>query len=188
MKIAFTGASSTGKTTLAKELFKDIEIKRFLCEHLSVDARAILDDMGHKSMDSMPKSRLQEFQLFYFDRKVMLENKKESFLVERSFVDIAAYWIERDSDGASRNVTQKLLKECKAQSLKYDLHVYFPFGIIPFEEDGYRSVDTESHFKVDKRIFKLLNQWRIKPVLTLNYLDISKRLSTVTNWIKTQMV
>jgi nicotinamide riboside kinase len=184
MKIAFTGASSTGKTTLAKALFNDRVIRRVLCEHLSVDARTILNDMGHKSMDKMSKSQLQKFQLLYLDRKLILEKDKENFLVERSFVDIAAYWIERDSTEAPNNTTELLIKECKNQSKKYDLHVYFPFGVIDFEEDGYRSLDMESHFNIDARIIKLLNQWKLQPVLTLNYPELSKRVSTVAEWVK----
>lgn len=187
MKVAFTGASSTGKTTLAKALFKDIGIKRVLCEHLSVNARTILNDMGHKSMDKMTKAQLQKFQLLYLDRKLLLEKDKESFLVERSFVDVAAYWIERDSIEAPNNITELLLEKYKNQSKKYDLHVYFPFGVIPFEEDGYRSMDIKSHFRIDARILQLLSQWKLQPVLTLNYPELSKRLSTVADWVKSHI-
>lgn len=187
MKVAFTGASSTGKTTLARALFVDKGIKRVLCEHLSVNARTILNEMGHKSMDKMTKAQLQKFQLLYLDRKLLLEKDKGSFLVERSFVDIAAYWIERDSTEAPNNITELLIEECKNQSKNYDLHVYFPFGVIPFEEDGYRSLDMESHYKVGARILKLLSQWNLQPVLKLNYPELSKRYSTVTEWLKSNI-
>ncbi len=186
MKIAFTGVSSTGKTTLAEELFKDRGIKSVLYEHLTVDARAILKNMGHKSMDKMTKEQLQKFQLLYLNKKILLEKGKECFLVERSFVDIAAYWIERDSIGAPSDVTNLLLEKCRNQSKKYDLHVYFPFGVIPFEEDGYRSENMESHFRVDARILQLLTQWQLEPILTLNYPELSKRLSTVAEWVKSR--
>src|SRR4051812_17933176 len=108
MRIAFTGTSSTGKTTLARELMRVPEFANVVGTFLTEDARALLRELAHKSMDTMSRDELRRFQEEYFQRKAKKEQGAGSFLVDRSFVDVAAYWLVRDTVDLPPNVQEKL--------------------------------------------------------------------------------
>jgi len=59
MKIAFTGSSSTGKTTLAKEISKLIPT----LEYLTVDARSIIESFNIVNVDNLSKENYKIFQI-----------------------------------------------------------------------------------------------------------------------------
>src|SRR5437773_680930 len=95
MKIALTGSSSTGKTTLA-HLLTDHEVLSEL-KYVTADSRALLEKMGYRSMDRMTRDQLREFQTAYLECKLNIEGNIESYITERSTVDVAAYWLVRDA-------------------------------------------------------------------------------------------
>jgi nicotinamide riboside kinase len=171
MKIAFTGASSTGKTTLANLLMKKSEFVSTVPLFLTADARKILDEMGFRSMDQMSQAQTRAFQMRYYNIKKSIESCQNHFLTDRSFVDVAAYWIERDVSREDCGSDQ-LESECFAEAKKYDIHFYFPIGEIQFESDGYRSDNLEFHSRIDRRIQSYLNLWGIRFIqISSNSLD-----------------
>ena len=81
MRISLTGASSTGKTTLAMALLANKEFSKFATKIIHVDGRKLLIEMGCQSMDSMSREQQKSYQLNYYNKKVELEeiniNKKQ---------------------------------------------------------------------------------------------------------------
>jgi nicotinamide riboside kinase len=190
MRIALTGSSSSGKSTLINELMKLEKFNTKIERCVSIDARAIIKSMGHHSMDIMSKDETMEFQIRYFIKKKDIEKGSNNFITDRSFIDIAAYWIVRDNnpeEPVDNNIKLNLLGECRHQSLKYDIHFYLPFGIIPFKSDGYRSEDILFHQMIDLKIMDLLYHWNIN-FITLKTADINKRVSTVLSWLATKNI
>lgn len=182
MKIALTGSTSTGKTTLANELMKDFRIKEKLEIVLNADARSIIRELGCKSMDLMTREQNREFQMLYFIKKKKMENNLDDFLVERSFVDIAAYWLIRDTYDLNIDEQNKLLLPCYEESKKYDLHIYLPFGLIPFEDDGYRPSNIEFNKKICRQTKKFLTEWNLK-YIEIKTDDLKQRTDIVTKEI-----
>lgn len=180
MRLAITGSSSTGKTTLAKLLVEAPRIGDILRRFISADARSLLTELGHKSMDRMSRAELREFQLAYFERKKLVEDDLSHFVTDRSFVDVAAYWLERDTFDQSRAERERLLEPCRQLADRYDLHVYLPFGLLPFRDDGYRSNDMMLHRRIDARIRLLLNEWNLRHV-TLETTVLDERVTLVSN-------
>lgn len=183
MKIALTGSSSTGKTTLAVELMKDSTLVARLGEHLEERARELLRAMGHTSMDRMSRAETRAFQLAYIEAKEQREAQLTRFLVDRSFVDAVAYWIERDDPSDELGLHGVLLDRCRRGALAYDGHIYCPFGVIPFVADGYRSDSSNFHERVDRRIRSLLNEWGVR-YLTVNSSGLNERCRVVRDWIE----
>jgi len=176
MKIAFTGASSTGKTTLIKELISDPKFKDFNLVHLPTDARKILNSLGHKSMDLMTAKDTRQFQIHYHREKTNLELRASNFITDRSYVDIASYWQIRDNNGILAS-SDEMLQECKNSSNIYDHHFYFPTGIIPFEDDGYRSIDLELNNKIGDQILQNLLGWNLQfSTIEIKNIDDRKKL------------
>lgn len=178
MKIAFTGSSSTGKTTLSLRLHKDARFRDIIPNLLAVDARSLLESNKFKSMDKMTREEQRGFQRLYLQRKIDLEEKKNYYITDRSFIDVAAYWLERDSEGLAASNVDSYVNICRQQTSRYDLHFYFPYGLLPFESDGYRSELLYFHERIDKCIRQLLAEWSVK-VINLNMVDLEERYETV---------
>lgn len=181
MKLTLTGSSSTGKTTLALELSRCPNLS--IPEFVSADARTLLDEMGHHSMDRMTREELREFQLLYLERKLAMEAQCASFITERSTVDVAAYWLVRDAFDLPEAERNSYIERCRIHSLSYDLHVYLPFGVIPFIFDGYRSEDVSFHEAIDDQIKTLLREWGIH-YMSLDTINLESRVETVVAAIK----
>ena len=182
MKIAFTGTASTGKTTLIKELYKNNEFNQFKLEFLTTDARSILDSLGFKQMDFMTKFQTKQFQEIYFQKKIKNEIDKDNIIVDRSFVDVASYWLIRECEN-NVALAGKLIEDSCKQSKKYDLHFYFPYGIIPFEDDGYRSRNESQRKQIGEQIKKFLDEWGIKYVL-LDTDDLDEKVGIVISQLR----
>lgn len=183
MKVALTGSSSTGKTTLARKLMEDHRFVGIVHEFVTEDARSLLRSLGHTSMDNMSREDLRQFQKLYLNQKSTNEEHRESFLVDRSFVDVAAYWLVRDSFDLPLREQASLESECKALANAYDLHVHFPFGQIPFKRDGYRSEDLTFHQKIADKIHSLLVNWGVRYV-TICSSNLEERIQQVLSEVK----
>jgi nicotinamide riboside kinase len=182
VKIAFTGTSSTGKTTLVRSLMQLSEFRQRFPTYLTADARKILEASGFHSMDAMTRSQLRSFQLSYFRSKQELERGQDQFITDRSFVDVAAYWVQRDAFDAPMDQEQLVLP-CSAEARKYDIHFYFPHGLISFEQDGYRSNDLGFHERIDRQIQRFLVEWNLpyESICTANH---QERVEAVLSRVK----
>jgi nicotinamide riboside kinase len=161
MIIGFCGSSSTGKSTLLKALMAYQPFRERVGEYRQVDARSILRSLGHQSMDQMNEDNLQQFQKIYLSRKIQNETGISSFCSDRTFVDIAAYWRCRDAPKIAGSASDKVTPICRKLARNYTLHVFLPFGLFPFESDGYRSVDLSLHEKISRNIKQLLLDWNL---------------------------
>ena len=163
MKIAITGASSTGKTTLARELINDMPGYR----RLNVDARLLLKGQGELNVSKMSNTQYRKFQIDYINNKMANEILSINFITERSFVDCCAYWNYHCSQVSTKAENQQIQQLCKEWALRYDMHIFLPFGIAPFELDGYRNPSPEYHMSIENDIKRLLDEWDLK------YIDCS---------------
>ena len=170
MKIACTGTSSTGKSTLARRAPSEPGFSKYDLRYIGADARTLLEERALRNVDEMSKEQRIDFQLAYFERKLSLEHSHESYITDRSFVDVAAYWIEYTT-----LPNDKFVSRCRHESKRYDTHVYFPPNLIGFESDGYRSFDLDVHRRIDELIVTLLKDWSIQPV-AIQKVDLDGRL------------
>jgi nicotinamide riboside kinase len=176
VRIAFTGAGSTGKTTLARAITLDTRLAAAIGPFVTTDARAILAASGHTGVDGMSAVERLRFQHSYLDRKLALEVGRDEYFTDRSFVDLAAYWLEYT--GGSLPTEDEYVKRCKQAVTRYNAHIYFPVGLLPLELDGWRSTDSESRARTDRNIRAILKDWGISPIV-LDTLDLATRLSRV---------
>jgi nicotinamide riboside kinase len=183
MKVAFTGTSSTGKTTLSNLLQEDPWIRCHLPFFITVNARSLLLSHGYQSMDLMFPDELRAFQTEYLSRKISLEDGHDNYFTDRSFVDVAAYWMERDVGGLPLSEVEPYMERCRREAARYDIHFYFPFGVIQFESDGFRSEDIDFHLRIDVRIQKLLQEWDLA-VIKLETPDLIERGEIVLSHLR----
>jgi len=186
MRIAFTGSSSTGKTTLANKLQEDTRFCELSLEFITVDARKLLEERGFKSMDRMITEEKIKFQAAYLEKKLVLENGRDSYFTDRSFIDVASYWLELDKTGLPASDIDSYIERCRQEVGRYDLHFYFPYGLFPFESDGYRSEQIDLHERIDSRICQFISEWGCK-VMSLDVKDLGSRCDAVIDALQGQL-
>lgn len=88
----------------------------------------------------MNLSQKRAFQIHYLERKLALESSETDYITDRSFLDVAAYWIEYNQ--MNHESRHWFIEKCRKNAARYDAHFYFPVGLLPLEADGFRTVDA----------------------------------------------
>lgn len=173
MKIAFTGTSSTGKTTTALRL-----------EH-----SGILSGLGlrllrppdtrrglRKKVSALLDTEKIDFQSQRFNDKIGLEANVDNFLVERSFVDLLAYRYLIAPSPSNAEIAQHI-----NLAKNYSLHFFFPYGVIPYEEDGFRP-DEEYSLQISTKIQEIMEFYKI-PYISLKNSSLESRCDIISTEI-----
>lgn len=179
MKLALTGAASTGKTTLRKTLVRDGMLSR----HINVDARSLLLEMGERSVEDMSTHNYRLFQIKYIERKLANEKIYSDYITDRSFVDCFCYWSLYCARGASKQQNKWVKSVCFEGALSYDIHFFLPFGLIPFEDDGFRDRHIGRQKEVSDYIIQTLSDWEIR-YFVLDMVDIQQRVKFVSQTLE----
>jgi len=183
MRIALTGASSTGKTTLLGDLLKTTIFNNAHIIKSQLNVRNILSEMGVRADGrNNNQQKRRRFQWELLEKKISLESNLGSFITDRSTVDMAAYWIVRDTVGGIDTEDEKYMKECHTYALKYDVHIHLPFGKIPFTNDGKRPTDKAYNEKSCRTIKELLQEWEL-PHISLEKTDPIERVTEVIDYL-----
>ena len=180
MRIAISGSSSTGKTTLVEALFKQGVLGRFGLKVIWTDERAVLRAMGCQDMALMNVEQLCEFQRGYVRQKIDNETGGDDFITEHSYVDCAAYWVIRDQRLNAAEVSEdELTTRCRQMAGQYAMHIVLPFGAVPFHADGCRSTDMDLHRRIARQISDFLTAWQL-PHVVVQAADLPGRVREVT--------
>jgi hypothetical protein len=176
-RIALTGGSSTGKTTLATALFSDEDFRRVVPVLVPEGARALLENLSPGALDLMDQAARRTFQRRYFAWKRDAEGSHRTYLADRSFVDLAATSIERDGANAGSD-SADIVSACRELAANYTLHIHLPAAKIPFVHDGFREGDMPLHKRIAQRILSILNDWQLVYV-SLRAADVPGRVAEV---------
>ena len=180
MKIVFTGAPSSGKTTVF-DILKNEKYCGF--EYINEQVREI---SHFWDMDDEDK----QYTAFRFQENI--EKGKENFISDRSAIDVYIYSI------ITKIENEVLLTDVYNHSKKYDLIIFFS-PVSNFVPDGFRT-DTqkefndefENQFRGDNRIYyvkgKSING-RVKEIktlitLTMKMNDVQRAKSLMDYMIK----
>lgn len=183
MKISFTGASGTGKTSVAKQLFSSHKGELADLELVGVNSRGLLDKLGLQRAEDIGDLEYKVFQTMYFSQKLLLESKASSLLTERSFADGLAYWKLHCEASASRAENAIFHRLCREQTKTYDRHFLFPTDFLPLEDDGYRHGNPDYHREFELVLRSILDEWMIEYV-EMPRSDITERARFVLDYIQ----
>ena len=136
--VMFAGASGVGKTTSAKMLEKSNEVilegseeVTSLIPFISGSVSDLLPhtkDVSHEYMLSRDSETLQmeDYQVLSLRKKLFSEAKeKGNFVCDRSFLDLAAYFLYKQADKIPQCEVEHFLNLCKQLIPMYCSHLIF---------------------------------------------------------------
>lgn len=133
----------------------------------------------------MPLEKRRAWRLKYFEQKRFVECGRDGFITDRSFVDIAAYWMVCNNPD-NEACWDVLLTPCRKLSAEYDIHFTFPRASFPVVLGGRRSRDERLYVAIDTQIQLLLGSWGLKSIALANP-SLTVRSEQVRAWAKTAL-
>ena len=154
MKIAFTGTSGTGKTTLATHISETWGLP-----FLANTAREVMKELGVANEEAqlkMSEEELLVLQLTIYDRIKAKRDAAESFVSDRCLLDNYVYALRRCGKALTEDKRKELEYGVIDDLYKMDLVFYTPGGLIPLISDGVRLMDSAHNHLIDAAIYGLL--------------------------------
>jgi nicotinamide riboside kinase len=154
-RIAIVGSFSTGKTTLAEILARDLDLPL-----LPEVAREVVN-LGFK----LDKDATPETETLIFMRQYNNELSTDEFVGDRSLIDVMAYagWVLENQE---RRKEFALWDECERlaeRRLRTNYsHVFYLPVEFPIVLDGLRPDDPDFQREIDERIVRLLRTHAVR--------------------------
>ncbi len=149
-RIVVVGSFSTGKTTLAERLARDLRLPL-----LPETAREVVE-LGFK----LDKDANAETETLIFLKQYNNEISTPEFVGDRSLIDVMAYagWVLDNQPRRKENALWEECEELAERSLRtnYSNVFYLPIEF-PIVADGLRPMDPEFQKEIDQRIVRLLD-------------------------------
>lgn len=166
LRIAFTGAGGTGKTSTVNKL---IELEAL--QHLPVmkSASRIVYEAKHLTEEIVSKelspSQLWSLQGDIFDAKVAQDDMNGEFIGDRTLLDHWAYCLMYCAKDMPNEVFTKYESLVRKHMIAAYSHVfYFPWGYFKAPSDGVRSDNDAWQYTIDSIIVARLQEWGIPAI------------------------
>lgn len=180
MKIFFTGAQGSGKSTLVEE------IKKYFPNYEIIDSLA---KKVSKTNEVWNKDNLMKFQISVLGIYLSKWFSTDNFISSRSISDTYAYLnedIKITEDSDTKQFYKNLIKWTEdlkdVFNLNECIHIYVP-PVIELKEKEGRSVDKEFQKRVDQDILKYLDTYKIR-YIKVEKLSIEDRVKEIVEKLK----
>ena len=161
MRIGVSGLSSTGKTTLARQISMVLQLPL-----LDEGMKHVYARRREKIGRDIPKwSELSigskiDFQMEMIQHRCEKEMNLKEFVGDGTPLDIMAFWLEwstRDpGDSAYKYSNVAAMDELLGKALaRYDIIFQLPFGVLPVEDDNRRITDVRFLSKINHLLMSI---------------------------------
>jgi hypothetical protein len=156
LRIGFTGAGGTGKTTTAKYISEKLNLPTFPSASRQVyEAEGLTED---KVLAMSGEERL-ELQTRIFAKKLELDQAHE-FVTDRTILDHFAYCLAYCAPYMTNELFNKYEAMTRTHLLGAYTHIfYFPWGVWQAEGDGVRQDLQSWQSQIDALIVGYLARW-----------------------------
>lgn len=177
MRVAFSGASGTGKSTLAKHV-----AEKFGVPVCPVGARSVAAEMGYASpYDVDAAGRRAEFQRRVFESKRAWEAEHEAFVTDRTVLDNLAYMI---CDGDPRSLRSGEVREYFEAHERYDLVVFTPVSAFQDLAGDPSRVQVAGYHEAYEAVLRGMIGEHGGEYAVLSIGDLRERLAYVAGWVR----
>ena len=187
-KIALIGASSVGKTTLAKHLSSEFQLY-----YLNTSSSILWEQFGffshedvHSSIYENPK-KLWDLQEKIYELRMVQYKLKRSFITDRSPIDQCAYFLNYFQ--LSNPIDKfSFLKRLSDQCRYIDAFIFIKFVNDQIDPgNGKRIIDPLYQLQIDALMNMIIEKDLLKisdkPLLVLDKWDWDYRVEQVTNFL-----
>lgn len=181
MKVAFTGAGGTGKTTLAQ-----YAADTWGLTYLTNTARNVMKAKGianEAAQKDMTDAALLDLQFEIFQSFKELRATEPVFVSDRLLLDNYVYALRRCGAAMSEQLRHEWEQAAIEDIYKMDLVFYCPAGLFPLKADGVRQVEVAHQYLIDSAIYGLLCKHAFDRqcghVYIVNMADLERRKSYV---------
>ena len=174
-RIAFTGASGTGKSTLMQHI-----VDKYGLEPVMIGSRSVAKEMGFGNPYDVDKAgKRAEFQKRLFEAKSSFEAQTSNFVTDRTVFDNLTYTLLHDASSVSATDLDRYV----AAMRRYTMIVYLPRDAFQdLANDPARRADHVYHVAYDVMIEGLLNRYQI-PHTILRRRSIESRIEFVDKYV-----
>lgn len=177
LRIAFTGASGVGKTSLAIEVAAELELP--VIPEL---ARDLCRSRGFSRIGEIPDQ--EGFKREVLELQIAREDELGSFVADRAVLDCWVLWQRWNICTAMTYDTENVYRLSRMQTQRYSHLVYIPPMFEP-PEDDFRWTEPDYQRQVDRLIRMTLYEFGLLDrTLTLTASSLSERRREVTSWIR----
>ncbi len=177
MKIAFTGAGGTGKTTLAKYISQKWGIP-----YVGSVSREVMKEMGIESemaQQNMHEDVLLELQRGIYERRKTKLASLNSYVTDRCALDNYIYGLRRCGAALTEDVRAEWEKGAIEDLYAQDLVFHTPIGLFQTEADGVRVTDASHQHLMDAAMYGFLCKHAFDKqaghVYIVNMADLNRR-------------
>ena len=154
MKVAFTGAGGTGKTTLAKYI-----AEKWGIPYVGSVSREVMREMGIESeaaQESMGDHELLALQQGIYERRKAKLASLDSYVTDRCALDNYIYGLRRCGSALTEEIRAEWEKGAGADLYAQDLVFHTPIGLFETEDDGVRVTDLSHQHLMDSAMYGFL--------------------------------
>ena len=181
MRYAFSGAQSTGKTTLVAELFKDERVIKADFQLKNNTTRNVLNGVFDIGKTAINEDGSDNTQLLICSQHLQnyVSGANHNVIYDRCALDSLVYTTYLFNHGKVRKETLRIA-EAIYENLKYGVLFYIQ-PEIPLKQDGQRSVNKEFYDEIVQLFEDYFIQYRIHPFRLSG--TVEERVKQVTDLI-----
>lgn len=184
LRIGLMGSSCSGKTTSVELLAEELGLKlypefesRILSDWIS---QGRIKDKLHMSPDSTKE--------FHEEALTLRERKSEEsirYISDRTAAELLAYNRLYVQPHFLVDYAREFTSRCREVMEKYTNLFLFPRGVLPLEDNGVRTADSEYQFKVHTLLVDVLRDLGIRyTILSKDRLDKRERVEEIKKWLE----
>jgi ABC-type dipeptide/oligopeptide/nickel transport system ATPase component len=180
-RVGICGSAGTGKSSLGFSLAKILDVPFLAAKSITID---ILnrDGYDHSCGIQVEKFLSQESRQDAIIKRTIAEHKKEqSFVTDRTVVDLAAYAVAELQSSDPKKVST-ITDLCHSNVSRYTHLIFCPWGKSPLRSNARRTLNPWYQFIIHSIDLALLDSWGVAfHILESN--DEKKRVSEVINFL-----
>ncbi|MCL4400867.1 ATP-binding protein [Candidatus Parvarchaeota archaeon] len=175
MKIGIAGGQGIGKTTLA------IQLSRYLNISLIPDIAKEMATINKYDLTNINEKEFINFQEKAIKSKILTEKHHKAFISDTTILDYLSV-TTLYSKNISKDHFVHLMQLVKKASYNYDVIIVIPSGQFELVNDGVRSINYIHQWKRYVMLIGWVTLWKLRWFL-LHKQDVDKRLQEILNYL-----
>jgi len=157
LRVGIVGSAGTGKSGLGRDIAAKLEIPFLPAKDIT---RPILNQRKYDWAGGVYVEKflaLEECQDEILKRTVEVQKKHESFVTDRTSIDLAAYAIAELHHHPDK--VNAVVAACRSHAKTYTHLIFCPWGLVPLESNQVRTVNPWYQFCVHSLMLGVLREW-----------------------------